>query len=111
MPVGSIRDFGTQKGRAMGKQRSPFLPKNVSYKAFARRRPFGIARAGLGRGFVFGDQRLRFQSRGSNLLSASEHKDPTEPGHEVSAPPKADDEGKNVGMGAALCSQSAPHKT
>jgi hypothetical protein len=34
-----------------------------------------------------------------------------EPGHAVSAPPKADDEGKNVGMGAALCSQSAPHKT
>jgi len=24
---------------------------------------------------------------------------------------QADDEGKNVGMGAALCSQSAPHKT
>ena len=39
------------------------------------------------------------------------HKDAAEPGHEVSAPTKADDEGKNVGMGAALCSRSAPHKT
>jgi hypothetical protein len=26
-------------------------------------------------------------------------------------PHKEDQEGKNVGMGAALCGQSAPHKT
>jgi hypothetical protein len=39
------------------------------------------------------------------------HKHSAELSHEVSAPTKEDDEGTNVGVGTALCSQSAPRKT
>jgi hypothetical protein len=63
----------------------------------------------LGRGSRYGCQLLRFQGRGSSRRKA--FRASVDTNHEVSAPPKADDEGKNVGMGAALCSQSAAHKT
>ncbi len=59
----------------------------------------------------------RVAERADDDLSACEHRDgeafraSVETNHGVSAPPKEDDEGKNVGMGAALCSQSAPRKT
>src|SRR5262249_47220722 len=101
----------------------PLLPKKSWHGE--RHRALGTPDLGIESKFSFCVRRIRIEaplaSRDVQTVEAqptcflsgafNAHKDRAEPGHEVSAPTKADDEGKNVGMGAALCSQSAPCKT